>query len=630
MYLDPTNFEIKDDILYGNVSDSILKPISSIYTPNNKDELKPIILRYIYLVSLFEKSNINITDINNKFNNFSNKIKNNSQNYIIIWTVYSGIPIIFYVYNNDIFILYFKDTKNMIDISKWDVTNVNNMSELFYWENKSMSNVLNDNAHLININTWDVSNVENMDSMFKGVTSFNQDIRGWKVDKVKYMSSMFENATSFNQDIRSWNVDNVLVMSRMFKGATSFNQNIGGWNVGKVIDMSHMFEGATSFNQNIGGWNVGNVEYMDSMFKGATSFNQDLNQWQKYIKNTTDIKDIFHGATSLNENNKIKPPNQNQNQTKKTQTKKKGQSKGTQKNVKKKSSEVESSSKKESSEAESLSKKESSDIESSSKKESSEAESLSKKESSDEPDENTGQVNTSDINEEPHPNEEDTITFNYDTFYKYYVNPKNYTTIDNPRQIYTSYYADNILVDKHVKSVWKPSENDKYIQLSFYNNKYINNNPGFKRFYIKFIVGNINKDDNKKHILFSFLKTANGYKYDDHYHFNIYKDTVDFHKTIQKIPESEDEVPSKTNETCNFNNHTIFHGFDGFKKCACKNTLNLTMGSSFSEEDLYYIYQIISRPFLDNQKVQNNQKAGNVRSKKKCRRMSKTIKMRRH
>jgi len=67
-----------------------------------------------------------------------------------------------------------------------------------------------------------VSNVTHMYRMFEG-TSFNQDIGNWDVSNVIDMSAMFFRATSFNQDIGNWDVSNVKNMNGMFYEASSFN-----------------------------------------------------------------------------------------------------------------------------------------------------------------------------------------------------------------------------------------------------------------------------------------------------------------------------------------------------------------------------------------------------------------------
>ena len=47
------------------------------------------------------------------------------------------------------------------------------------------------------IENWDVSNVTNMSSLFYGARSFNQPLNNWNVSNVRYMGGMFEYAESF-------------------------------------------------------------------------------------------------------------------------------------------------------------------------------------------------------------------------------------------------------------------------------------------------------------------------------------------------------------------------------------------------------------------------------------------------
>ena len=166
------------------------------------------------------------------------------------------------------------------DVSKVVPSLVTDMSDLF--KNNSTFNQ--------NISTWDVSNVTNMSGMFYGAvtgsaTAFNQPIGDWDVSNVTNMSGMFYGATAFNQPIGDWDVSSVTDMSAMFLSSAlisdvnAFNQPIGNWNVSNVTDMSNMFSYARNFNQNISIWDVSYVNNMSNMFGAATAFNQNLSTW---------------------------------------------------------------------------------------------------------------------------------------------------------------------------------------------------------------------------------------------------------------------------------------------------------------------------------------------------------------
>ena len=154
-------------------------------------------------------------------------------------------------------------SRDFSGIESWNVSNVTNMSHMFY--NSSFNQ---------DISSWDVSNVTDMRWMFTN-SPFNQNINSWDVSNVKDMGGMF-NGSPFNQDIGSWDVSNVTVMSYMF-AASSFNQDISSWDVSNVEYMEGMFS-ESSFNQDISSWDVSNVEYMKGMFS-ESSFNQDISSW---------------------------------------------------------------------------------------------------------------------------------------------------------------------------------------------------------------------------------------------------------------------------------------------------------------------------------------------------------------
>ena len=134
------------------------------------------------------------------------------------------------------------------DISKWDVSNVEDMRYMFCY-----SEFTGENGY---ISKWDVSNVKDMMYMFCGTefTGENGDISNWDVSKVENMDSMFE-YSSFNGDISKWDVSNVKDIEYMFYKSkfTAKNGDISKWDVSNVENMNNMFKG-TSLEKNPPKW----------------------------------------------------------------------------------------------------------------------------------------------------------------------------------------------------------------------------------------------------------------------------------------------------------------------------------------------------------------------------------------
>ena len=173
-------------------------------------------------------------------------------------------------------------------MNTWCVSNIKDMSELFY----------NRGGFNEDISDWNVSLVTNMYGMFHYATAFNGDLSSWDVSSVTDMSWMFIAATAFNGDLSSWDVSSVTDLSWMFYSATAFNGDLSSWDVSFVTDMSWMFSGATAFNGDLSRWDVSSIFGMTDMFSYATAFNGDLSSWD--ISSVDNMNGMFYNATSFN------------------------------------------------------------------------------------------------------------------------------------------------------------------------------------------------------------------------------------------------------------------------------------------------------------------------------------------
>ena len=116
----------------------------------------------------------------------------------------------------------------------------------------------------------DLSETVSMKGMFSNsARSMQIDMSGWDVSNVTDMSQMFF-STAMSTDISAWDVSGVTNMRRMFFLARDFNANLAGWNVENVTNMDYMFSGAASVtNNDLSNWNVDNVTTHEGFILGT-------------------------------------------------------------------------------------------------------------------------------------------------------------------------------------------------------------------------------------------------------------------------------------------------------------------------------------------------------------------------
>ena len=263
-------------------------------------------------------------------------------------------------------LFYYCNSLKSLDLSNWNVSNVEDMGNMFAMGFKNNADT---NSKLIecDLSNWNTSNVTKMDGMFlycvslkkiKGLENFNtekvenmssmfyncrqlieiKEIEEWDVSKVKQMSGIFMECHSLeNIYLSKWDTSNVNNFSTMFKycynlsnieGIENLNTsktehmqqmfhkceslskigNLSKWDLSNAIDINGMFDGCASLTQidGISGWDTQNVEDMHDIFAGCSSLKSlDLSNWNKDGNKVKSVDNMFFGCKALTEINGI-------------------------------------------------------------------------------------------------------------------------------------------------------------------------------------------------------------------------------------------------------------------------------------------------------------------------------------
>jgi len=112
----------------------------------------------------------------------------------------------------------------LVRVEEWGATNTQSASGVFFGA-----------INLVGYVDEPPATVTEMSYMFGWAMFANVDVSGWDVSNVENMAGMFARDHYFSQNIGGWNVENVTNMINMFNYATNFNQDIGSWRVGSWI-----------------------------------------------------------------------------------------------------------------------------------------------------------------------------------------------------------------------------------------------------------------------------------------------------------------------------------------------------------------------------------------------------------
>ena len=137
----------------------------------------------------------------------------------------------------------------------------------------------------INFNDIDVGEITTCQELFKYTDFKYIDISDWDVSNVEDMRNMFFKCEQLKSvgDLYDWNVSNVKYMSRMFYYCKQLKSvgDLSNWDVSDVEDMSTMFENCKQLTSvgDLSNWNISHVKYMSAMFMNSGITN--IPKWYK-------------------------------------------------------------------------------------------------------------------------------------------------------------------------------------------------------------------------------------------------------------------------------------------------------------------------------------------------------------
>ena len=106
--------------------------------------------------------------------------------------------------------------------------------------------------NIYDLNFIDTSKITDMTLLFSKC-NYNIDISHWDMSNVRNMSYMFYHCKNFNCDLSNWDVSNVTNMYALFRKCNKFTgKGLENWDVSKVTDYREMLYGCD--NATIPSW----------------------------------------------------------------------------------------------------------------------------------------------------------------------------------------------------------------------------------------------------------------------------------------------------------------------------------------------------------------------------------------
>lgn len=185
-----------------------------------------------------------------------------------------------------------------LDVSNFNTSNLELMDKMFAYMT----------GKITGLNKFDTSKVTSLSGAFNenDFTKTNSDdLKDWDVSNVNNMSDLFRKCKFLSLDLSNWDVSKVTNMQYMFASDSNIDQvkNIADWDVSNVTNMSYMFSGVKDSDLSvIENWDVSNVTNMARTFQSCANLKSlDLSKWN--TESLSEVVGMFYMSKLLNEDN---------------------------------------------------------------------------------------------------------------------------------------------------------------------------------------------------------------------------------------------------------------------------------------------------------------------------------------
>jgi len=143
--------------------------------------------------------------------------------------------------------------------------------------------------NVIDLNDIDTSKITDMSSLFELEEIKKIDISGWNVSNVKDMSYMFYKCKNLQSvgDLSDWDVSNVTSMTNMFMECKKIKtvEGIERWNMSNVTNIYGMFAKCENFMQDLNSWEINdnNIKCGFCFYETKLQENKNLPEWFKKL-----------------------------------------------------------------------------------------------------------------------------------------------------------------------------------------------------------------------------------------------------------------------------------------------------------------------------------------------------------